>query len=197
MSVTLPSWPSPQQFTPRLIGYGNDLTPPLGGDIQRIVRLGDRWAVEVTLAPQYREDAEIWLSRLAQGTRDSVIYDWPQREGGVGTPGTPVVNGAGQSGNSLSLDGLTPGYVIGEGQFFSVIVSGRRYLHMATAAVTVNGAGQAVVPILPLLRVTPPDNAVVEIAQPKIEGLIQKDDVTLPMGATGIIILKFSITEQK
>jgi len=131
-----------------------------------------------------------------QGARDTVAFDWPLPDAGVGSPGAPLVKGAGQTGTSLVIDGFNVGYAIKDGQFFSLIQGGRRYLHMATADATASGAGEATVSFLPMLRVSPSDNAVVEFAQPKIEGLIQTDDVKAPLSIDHTVSLTFSIEEQ-
>lgn len=196
MSVSLPSDPYFVSCTPRLVSSGNDLTSPVGQAVQRIFRLGDKFAADIVMPPMVRATADKWFSKLMQGMRSTVVFDWPLPDAGVGTPGAPLVNGAGQIGTSLTLDGFTALYPIKDGQFFSIVQSGRRYLHMVTADVTASGDGQATVSFLPMLRISPSDNAVVEFAQPKIEGLIQADDLRFPIGVDHIVALTFSITEQ-
>jgi len=197
MSVDLPTWPSPATYEPRQVSYGSDLTPPMGGDIQRMVRLGDRWAMDITMPTMTRSDADFWIAALMAGFSDSVVLNVPQPKNGVGAPGAPQVNGANQSGITLALKGLTVGYNLNVGQWLSIIVSGRRYLHRLTASVVANGSGQASVSIWPMLRVSPANSATVEIVQPKIEGLVKRDSIRQPMITGQLVNLSFSIMEQK
>jgi len=197
MSIILPGAPSFVSCTPRLISSSNDLKSPVGNIKQRILRLGDMFAADIVMPPMPKATADKWFSKLMQGARSTVVFDWPLPDAGVGNPGTPLVKGAGQTGVLLVIDGFTAGYQIKDGQFFSLIQGGRRYLHMATADVTASGAGQATVSFLPMLRVSPSDNAVVEFAAPKIEGLIQADDVRAPLAVDHIVNLAFSIEEQR
>ncbi|HTN39755.1 MAG TPA: hypothetical protein VLZ84_01300, partial [Asticcacaulis sp.] len=155
------------------------------------------FAADIVMPPMPKATADKWFSKLMQGVRDTVVFDWPLPDAGVGNPGAPLVKGAGQIGTSLIIDGFNALYPVKDGQFFSLIQNGRRYLHMATADVTASAGGQATVSFLPMLRVTPSDNAVVEFAQPKIEGLIQADDVRAPLGVDHIVTYAFSIEEQR
>jgi hypothetical protein len=198
MSVLLPTSPQPAKLTRRPVSYGNDLTPPLGGDVQRLVRLGDRWAMDAEMPAMTEADADLWEAALLLGLSDSVVLNIPLPKAGVGSPGAPLVNGAGQAGLTLAVKGLAASYPIKVGQWLSLVVSGRRYLHRATAAVAATSGGLATVSIWPMLRVSPANGDTVEIAQPKIEGLIPRDQISamLDLGhiATG---LKFTLTEQK
>ncbi|MEB3059408.1 hypothetical protein, partial [Parvimonas sp. D9] len=89
--------------------------------------------------------------------------------------GNAVANGAGQAGSLLSMRGLAAGYTVKEGQYFSIIHGGRRYLHQSADTIAANGAGQIRLPIAPMLRINPQDGAVVEIAKPMIEGILDGD----------------------
>ncbi|MFT4076843.1 MAG: hypothetical protein QM647_15060 [Asticcacaulis sp.] len=197
MSITLPELPDMSAFTPTLVTYSNDLSGPLGGPTQRLLRMGDRWKVAVTLAPLPRLEADAWAALLIAASRDTAVLNWPQPEGGAGSPGTPVVYGAGQSGMTLTIGGLTAGYMFRAGQMISFITDGRRYSHMVMTGVTVASNGRIGLSILPLLRVSPADGDTVEVEQPSIEGLIDPDGLTIPYGSGGITSLGFTLTEQK
>lgn len=115
----------------------------------------------------------------------------------IGSPGAaPRVKGAGQSGSILELDGLNPNYVLKKNQWLSVTISGRQYAYRVAAQTLVDAAGEADVPLRTMLRVSPADNAVVEIAAPRIEGF-----PTVPEGAwetdtAGHVALAFTIEER-
>jgi len=193
MPITLPTSPAPASIAIGLISARNELSPAFGGPTQRLNRKGSRWRAVVTLPVMTYVDALAWIDLRAEA--DTVVLDVPQPGLVIGTPGTPLVNGAGQLGSSLAIDGLTVGYVIRKGQYLSVVISGQRYLYQATAQVTANGSGQATVAIRPMLRASPPNDAVVEIAAPKIEGFV-KTDPMFEVNAAQHVGLSFEIEER-
>lgn len=171
MSILLPSSPGIRAAVPSLIDYGGLLKAGLGGPTQRLNRLGSRHALKISLPPMPSEpDGRLWASALRRAMQDGALYPFPQDRFSVGSPGAPLVNGAGQTGSTLVMDGFTPSYAARAGQFFSIIHNGRRYLHSATADTSANGSGQISLPIFPMLRISPADNAVCEFAAPMIEG---------------------------
>ena len=122
-----------------------------------------------------------------------------EAEGGraeVGTPGDARMNGGGQSGSVIVLRGMTPGYVVRDGQAFSIIHGGRRYLHISRSYQLVNGAGVVILPMAPMLRVSPADGAIVEFF-PKIEGLLEGDAQSWSLDVALNVGLSFTITEMR
>lgn len=91
---------------------------------------------------------------------------------GAGNVGTPLVNGAGQTGNGLAVDGL-PLSTSGLWQPGEHIQVGD-YLHMIVAPVASNGAGEATIQIEPDLWTSPADNLAIVYSSPK--GLFQMID---------------------
>lgn len=175
MAVALPTSPGPLSIKAKPLRASNDLQSPLGGKTQRINRLGDRFIFEVTMPPMDRDVAEVWIADLLQGIGSSVSLEWPQPLGGVGAPGTPVVNGAGQAGMAMNLRGFSNGYVLKKGRFVSLVSGGRRQMVNISAQATASAGGFAAVQFWPMLRFSPVDGAAVEVAQPIIEGLLQDD----------------------
>lgn len=111
-----------------------------------------------------------FLSRLKRGKRQGVQIDLllpvPQ-----GSPGAPVVDGAGQSGTSVAVRGLTPGYTAREDYWMTIIeADGTAHVHSVFSAVRANAAGEADVEIEPPLRAPFPDGATIELARPFIQG---------------------------
>lgn len=178
--VVLPDWRRVKMDKPRLRDWGGALTPPMGGAVQRIDRLGTRWGIEVTIPVMRTEpDGRKWASLLVQAKLAGALMRFRQDGFRIGQPalaGNPRVNGAGQTGMVLAVDGLRPGYAVRDGQFFSLVSGGRRYLHMATADVLVGPSGAINLPILPMLRISPADNDECEFAQPKIQGELQGNE---------------------
>jgi len=197
VSVALPTSPGPAPLVPSLVRAGNDLVSPLSQAVQRLNRLGDRFAFQVTLPPMKRDDdAQKWVSRLLQAFATTATLNYPQPPAGVGTPGAPVCNGT-SSGTSLAVRGLTAGYTIKEGQVFSIIHAGKRYLHMAAADAEADGDGVVTVTVVPALRIATADLDVIEIAQPVIEGFVGGAANTWTINVAQTIGLTFTLMESQ
>jgi hypothetical protein len=172
MAITLGTLPRLTTYSMRVVSAANDLRPAFGGPVQRLARNGSRFALEVKVPAMSAAGCGIELiADLVRGETETIVAPVPDYVP-VASYGTPLVNGAGQLGSSLVVDGLTAGVVIAKGKFLSLVTGGQRYVHMVTAQTTANGSGQATLPIWPMLRVATTDNAVVELAAPKIEGFI-------------------------
>lgn len=197
MAILLPVCPPIRTATPRYVFFGVDQTPTMGGTAGRISRMGDRWAIDVETYPaEYTAHGMAYLSRLVRGLKAHVLTGFP--EPGV-TPrsyGAPVVASAGASGKSLPVSGLIPGDVIREGKFFSLVISGQRFLYqVAVEDVTVAPDGTAVLSIEPMLRRQPAAGAVLEIEAPKIEGFIQGNEQSWNVSRSKYLPFNFSIQE--
>ncbi len=197
MPVTLPDTPGTVSATPRLLDFGGLITPALGGEQQRINRLGNRWGITATLPPMRIEpDGRRWTAALCEGLTDTVLFPFPQVDFNTGVPGAPVVNGAGQTGSTINLSGFTPGYFVRKGQFFSVISAGRRYLYQVRADVATDAAGAAAVPITPMLRKSPANGDACEFAVPMIEGFLQDSGIAWTVDLARTVGLEFTIFER-
>jgi hypothetical protein len=179
MSIALPTSPGVQVAKPRLLDFGAWQQPPMGGPAQRLGRLGNRYEIDITF-PSMRSDVEgmVMVSRLQQALTQGAIVPFPQ-DFNPGSPGNFVVAGAGQQGSVLNVHGGTANYAFHEGQFFSIIFGGRRYLHCVAAATTAgnDSTALATLSIVPMLRISPNDGAVCEFGQPMIEGYFPKNQI--------------------
>jgi len=172
MAITLGALPRLTSYSMRAVSAANDLRPTFGGPVQRLARKGSRFALDVKVPAMSAAGCGIALiADLLRGETEAVILPVPDYVPAA-IYGTPLVKGAGQVGSLLAVDGLTPAVVVAKGKFLSVVIGGQRYLHIVTAQTTANGSGEASLPIWPMLRVGTTDNAVVELAAPKIEGFI-------------------------
>lgn len=197
MTITLPILPLGSQTDVTFNTNAIQATPSLGGQTQRLARMGDRFTYKVTArAMNYAQGAQV-VSYLVAGMNDLVVCPVAQPSLAIGSPGTPLVNGASQAGSSLILDGLTANYAFQPGQYVSIVTGGQHFLHMVTSAETANGSGQVTIPIKPMLRVSPADNDVVEIAQPNIEGFLSGTSQNWTIDLVQSIGLTFSITESQ
>lgn len=163
--------------TPSLLDFGGTLTPPLGGTEQRINRLGSRY--QITYAVDFDTDEEFrrFAQRLRRAKTEGARVRLPQVGINVGSPGSPLVDGAVAGGTTLPVKGLTPHYAVREGQFLAVTVSGQRYVHSVDAQVITDAAGEASLTITPELRISLAGDEVIELAIVYLEGLVEGDSV--------------------
>lgn len=195
MTIALPTSSDIRMAGHRLISSAVDLRPAFGGGVQRLTRLGSRWAMTFQLTLMTYEDSLNWSDLEVEG--DTVSLRIPQPGVDTGSPGTPVVDGAGQSGSTLNLRGLTPGYVMGK-RWLSVSTGGLLYAYRATASATADGSGDIAIPVRPMIRAAHADGDAVEIANPLIEGFVRD----LPANAFDINVaghvagLRFTIEER-
>lgn len=194
-AITLPTSPRPSAAAPSLRSFGVDLTPPLGGPVQRASRLGSRFVVDVTYPIMTKAQFDPLLAALmnaeAQGL--PVVLELPQDTAPSGL-GSPLVNGASQTGTTLNADAFTNSVAIPVGAFFSFTAGGRNNLHMIRAAVSANGSGVAALPIAPMLRASPADNAALNFATPKVEGFVE-GEIKWSVDTAKRYSLSFSVAE--
>jgi len=167
----------PASMSVRLLSSKNQLTPAFGDGEQELLRKGSRYEIAFDMGEMDYVDALDWSDLMSEG--QTVVMAVYQPGLVTGAPGAPRVNGAGQSGMALVIDGLTNGYTVRKGQFLSVVTQGRRFLYRAKASVTAP-AGSATVQLHTMLRFPPADNDVVELEQPMIEGFPREvSDLTI------------------
>ncbi|WP_242140875.1 hypothetical protein [Sphingomonas sp. TREG-RG-20F-R18-01] len=197
MSILLPSLPGMRAGAKmRLLDWGGTLTPPLGGASQRLDRLGSRHALDVPLPSMKMEPTgRIWLSRLKRAKSLGALYPVPLEGFNPGAPGAPIIAAANQAGTTLQLAGFSANYPFSEGQWFSIIHLGRRYLHSIDADGIAANDGTAVVSITPMLRIIPTVGDVCEFAVPMIEGAIAGNSVEWSLRLEPWVDINFSITE--
>lgn len=139
----------------------------LTGAIQTISRPGSRWELDLTwenLYGDHREDVLAFFVRLngaEHRVRLSALYGKTQR-GAFG--GSPVVDGAGQTGSSINLTGAFTGITdwIKAGDFLQI----GNNLYQATADADSDGSGDVTVNIQPQLRSSPSNGASVTVESP-------------------------------
>ncbi|HMO74094.1 MAG TPA: hypothetical protein PKD48_01990 [Sphingopyxis sp.] len=171
--IELPEGVVPNYVRPSLIDFGGVLRPPLGGPIQRINRLGNRYRVEVGLPPVVNRDVgRVVVSRLLRAKTEGLRIEWQLAGVDQGSPGNPVVDGDDQAGSTIQLKGIRPGYGAGEGYWLSIATDGQHYLYCTAAPAREDGYGGIELDLVPHLRVSPADGDVVHLQKPMIEGLV-------------------------
>lgn len=195
--ITLPNEPGPSSIAPALTDFGGFLTPGLGGRVQRVNRMGSRFALAVTMPPlRSTADGMKWVSRLVRGKSEGVRMEVPLGDFDPGLTGNPVVAGSGQSGSVLNVSGFAPGYYFQEGQWFTLASGGEHFLHQVALTGTASGQGAAALPIYPMLRVEPQDGDVLLFDQPIIEGFVHGDELRWQMSVERLIGIEFEVHER-
>lgn len=169
-SVYFPTDIVPTKAEAEFIDFSATLSPPSGGPEQRLLRAG-RWQVTYQYPPLTPDQARRAVARLVQGKQYGIIVPFYRPGITQAGGGAVAVNGGGQTGSLLTIDGIVGASDLFEGWFASVVTGGRRFLYMINAYSSVAG-GAAMMPVFPMLRRSPADNDVVELADPKIEGFV-------------------------
>jgi hypothetical protein len=142
---------------------------------QIVAHSGQRWEAEVTMPPMKRADAEQWISFLVslRGVKGTFLLGDPSASSARGsasaTPGSPLVNGSGQTGDSLTIDGCptsATGY-LKTGDYIQLGGGSSATIHKVLSDVNTNSLGQATIDIWPDVRNAPSDNAIVVVGDAK------------------------------
>jgi hypothetical protein len=142
-------------------------TSGLIGSAQTVDRQGLKWQIQYGFEELRGDNRADLLGTIAllrtQSHRLRVpVYDNPRR-GAYG--GTPLVNGASQTGNTLNIDGASTGITnwIRKGDYFSVIVGTEPELKIATADANSDGSGNVTLTFEPRLRTSPANGAAIHV----------------------------------
>lgn len=165
--LALPAAPKFKQARFSLSSSGLYFPSPLNGSVQTVEFPGARWVLTASLPPMKRDVASEWQPFFAQLRGMAGRFYAGDPKGGVprGTAlGTPLVNGASQTGTSLITDGWTinQAAALRAGDYFQVGTE----LKMVLATVASNGTGQATITFEPPLRASPADNAPIITSNP-------------------------------
>jgi hypothetical protein len=159
--------PVPSSFTFGLRSNAMVFESPLSGATQTVSMPGARWTATLTWANLTIANAALLQALLLQlrGRANRLVMwnlarQFPRGVGG----GTPLVNGAGQTGAVMAIDGLpvSTSNIYLPGDFLGI--GGE--LKMVAAPVSSNGVGQATVNFEPPQRTAPADNSAVVTIQP-------------------------------
>lgn len=182
---------------PTIVSSSIDQRSATGSNRQKGMRKGSHYSFEFILEPMDQAEALTWLD--LRNEADTVLIDIPQPGLEIGTPatsGVPLVNGSGQSGASLSIKNLTPGYVIRKGQVFSHHGSDLVYrTYVAAAAATANGSGLATVTLETMLTWPPLNNEGVHLAAPRLEGFASVERGSWLLDGNGYHNIRFTVEE--
>lgn len=145
---------------------------PFTGSQQVYAHQGQFWSAEVELPPMQAATAEAWLGFLLSlnGREGTFLMGDPTRTAtrGIGT-GSPLVNGASQTGNTLITDGWTVSQtgILKAGDYIQLGTGSSSRLYKLRADANSDGSGNATLEIWPRLRSAPADNAALTVASAK------------------------------
>lgn len=153
-----------------LITNSKQFVSPLTGYTQTASRKGSRWLLRLVFNNLRTDDRGVLRGYLAfqegQVNRIEVgDHSYTGARGALG--GTPLVNGASQTGTSLITDGWPNStLVLKAGDLISYDNGTYKELKMVTADGTSDGSGNLTLSIMPEIHTAPANNAAIETASP-------------------------------
>jgi len=154
---------TPTSQTFELITNSRQFQSPVSGAVQTLSRKGSFWKTRMTfsnLRGNDRAEMQAFIAKMDGQTHRMRLEDYGRvRYGAATSPQSVLVNGAGQTGSSINLDGATNSVT----NFFKAgdYMSFNNELHMVTADASSNASGQIAVSIAPPIRkATTNDDAV-------------------------------------
>ncbi len=181
--------------SPKLLDFGGYLAPSTGGAVLRVDRMGNRHAIDFALPPMRMEPhGRLWSSRIKRAKTEGAFMRMPQVDFRPGAAGVPVVAARTVGGRLLPIAGGQPGGVIREGQWLSIVHAGKRHLYSVDVETGFAQDGTATLQVTPMLRSPLDAGDVIEIAQPRVEGLIL-EDFGYTVASNRTVALSFTLTE--
>ena len=136
---------------------------------------GQRFEADITLPPMPRASADVWNTFFIKlyGQYGTFLLGDPNAATPRGTasssPGTPIVNGASQTGDQLVIDGATAsqtGY-LKAGDYIQLGSGASAKFHKVLQDANSDGSGNVTLTIFPDLRSSPADDATVVVTNAK------------------------------
>lgn len=136
---------------------------------------GQMLEAEITLPPMSRTEGEQWVSFLIKlkGMQGTFLLGDPSgataRGSASSAAGTPVVSGAGQTGDSLTISGApnsATGYLLA-GDYIQLGTGSSSTLHKVLNDVDTSASGIGLIDLFPAIRTAPADGAGVTVSNAK------------------------------
>ena len=161
---------------------------------------GQRWEADVSLPPMKRSDAEQWVAWIVslKGLRGTFLMGDPvgcSARGSVG--GTPVVQGAGQIGDTLNIDGATASQTgwAKAGDYIQLGSASSASLHKVLADANSDGGGNVTLDIWPNLNIAQADNSTVVTSNAKGVWRLTSNEANWSISNLAIYGLTFGCTQ--
>lgn len=167
-----------------------DLKPFFGGPTQRIMRLADKWCVEVTMRSMTPALAGDIVNALMKGLSETLTVPVKDALDTSDLSDSATVAQAVTGGTSLQFANAGGTPIVG--QFVSVIDgSNRRYLHRVDA---VSGG---TLTVFPALKASLQVGDTIEFANPRIEGWIEGQEQSYTVGLVSNVGCQFKVNEAR
>lgn len=164
-TITYPSTPKPQGMSWRLVMPAQTNVSDWTGRRQTIASGRGWWECQVTFPPIVgTTNVNAWRAFIAKSRGKANDFQVPVDPTAQSSAvATPLVNGASQTGRTLTTDGWpVSSTVLQAGQFVTI----NNQLLQLTENVTSNGSGVATLTFEPPVRTAPSDNAAIEFKNP-------------------------------
>ncbi len=155
-----------QEFEVQNVNAVVSVVSPFSGAQQIQAWTRNQLVVKAKLIPMLKADAQNWFGffRSLRSSYGTFYLGDPHNTTPQGTalssPGTPLVAGAGQTGNALNIDGAPlsqTGWLL-RGDWIQIGSGLSSRLYTVTADANTNGSGAATLDIQPAIRTAPADN---------------------------------------
>jgi len=145
---------------------------PFTGQVQIQKHQGQWWEFEGKLIPLNRANAELWISFFISlnGMQGTFLLGDPLATTARGNAGgTPLVNGASQTGNSLVTDGWTASQtgILKAGDYFQLGTASSSKLYKVLADANSDGSGNATFDIWPSINTAVADDTAITVSAAK------------------------------
>lgn len=176
---------------------------PLSRQVQTIETPGARWMAELRYPPLKKSQWRIMTSFLAQmrGAAGRVYWypPYPARTPDGLAGGTPLVNGADQTGSTLITDGWTAAAVaLRRGDYFSFVNPlGSDELKIVREDATADGSGNVTLTFDPPIRSAPYNNTAIRVTNPRaVFGLADDDQGRVSYEEASMAGVSFALIER-
>jgi hypothetical protein len=161
---------------------------------------GQMWTADISLKPMKRADAEQWVAWLIslRGQLGTFLLGDPIGATARGAAtGTPLVNGASQTGGSLVIDGATNSVTgwLKAGDYIQLGTGSSSRLHKVLADADSSAGGAVTLDIWPHIRVAPADNATVTVSSAKGLFRLSSNEQAWSINEAAIYGITFSAME--
>lgn len=161
---------------------------------------GQMWQADISLPPMKRDNAETWIAWLVSLRGQYGTFTMGDPFGctprGVAT-GSPRVNGAGQTGEELIIDGCTNSVTgwLKAGDYVQLGSAGTATLHKVIADANTNGSGQTTLSLWPHIRSAPNDNAILTVTNAVGRWRLSSNETSWSWNEAAIYGISFSAME--
>ena len=177
MAIPIPSVPNFTTSSFYLQFNTQEFESPLSKSVQRVQLSGPRWVASFSLPSMIRDTVSEWITFFNNLRGNLNTFNAFDPEGKIprgSAGGTPLVNGASQTGNTLITDGwpISTNGILLKGDYFSL----NGELKQITEDANSDGSGNATLTFEPNLRNSPADDAPLTTQNATVEMILANDN---------------------